>query len=618
VHARFVVAGFEDGGFGLSEFDQAGFDFLLRLKLLREANVSAVMARFRFEEAAKKMGQSLIFKTVAEEAKSLAGTSFDQAGDEETIDRLIRLVFADEFAQLAPVGAGGKLAKLDAALLEDFANHVEVFEFLANDFGHFLTQVLVFDIGEEQIHRRAGRLFLAVSVVDQEQVESVLDARKPARRRGFCEVEHGKELRMAGGFWLLFRKPAAKRKGRLQKEARYPLERDDPTAYDNRPKILLYWAPRMKKLRNHHRKNRGKHIRRQTEPGAVPGSVVVDPAARQPDINVMLLSSGQFQEHRKVKLEELSGYLADAAMAWVEVDGLGDARLIERLGELFHLHRLALEDVVNSHQRAKVESYGDYLFLVARMPKYDSPHLADRCGTEQLSMFLKPGLLITFQEKDDDCLEPVRVRLRQGTGRIREQGVDHLAYALIDAAIDAFYPILEKVGERIEELEEVILVKRSPMDAFTAIREVKRELLVLRRAIWPHREMIGSLIRDPFSQISDATRVYLRDCYDHAVQIIDLLELYRDLSSDLRDFHLSMVSHRMNEQMRVLTVVATLFMPPTFLVGLYGQNFAKLPFADEKYGYWPFYTALVIFALSSSAMMGYFWYVGWIGRRRRE
>jgi magnesium transporter len=373
----------------------------------------------------------------------------------------------------------------------------------------------------------------------------------------------------------------------------------------------------MKKNKNHH-KVRPSHIRRRTGPGASPGSVVVDPAARQPDLNVMVFGPGQFQEYRKVKVDQLPGFVGKQVNAWIEVDGLGDAGLIERIGEMFHLHRLALEDVVNSHQRAKVEPYGEYLFLVARMPKYESPHVVDRCATEQLSMFLKQGLLITFQEKDDDCLEPVRQRLRQGSGRIRDQSVDYLAYALIDAAIDAFYPILEKVGERTEQLEEVILTSRSTIDAFTAIREVKRELLVLRRAIWPHREMIGSLIRDPFPQIADSTRVYLRDCYDHSVQIIDLLELYRDLSSDLRDFHLSMVSHRMNEQMRVLTVVATLFMPPTFLVGLYGQNFAKLPFSGEEYGYWPFFVALLVFAASSAAMMGYFWYVGWIGRRRRD
>lgn len=373
----------------------------------------------------------------------------------------------------------------------------------------------------------------------------------------------------------------------------------------------------MKKNKNR-RNPRQSHIRRRTEPGASPGSVVVDPAARQPDIHVMVFGAGQFQEHRNIKLDQLPALLSNSSNIWIEVDGLGNAGLIERIGEMFHLHRLALEDVVNSHQRAKVEPYGEFLFLVARMPKYESPHAIDRCATEQLSMFLKHNLLITFQEKDDDCLEPVRQRLRQGSGRIREQNVDYLAYTLVDAAIDAFYPILEKVGERIEELEEVILSRRTTMDAFTAIREVKRELLVLRRAIWPHREMIGSLIRDPFPQISDSTRVYLRDCYDHAVQIIDLLELYRDLSSDLRDFHLSMVSHRMNEQMRVLTVVATLFMPPTFLVGLYGQNFAKLPFAGEEYGYWPFFIALAIFAVSSCAMMGYFWYVGWIGRREKE
>ncbi len=373
----------------------------------------------------------------------------------------------------------------------------------------------------------------------------------------------------------------------------------------------------MKKQKNH-RKNRQAHVRRRTEPGASPGSVVVDPTARQPDIHLMVFGSGQFQEHRNIKLDQLQGFIQQSANVWIEIDGLGDARLVEQIGEIFHLHRLALEDVVNSHQRAKVEPYSDFLFLVARMPKYESPHAVDRCATEQLSMFLKNNLLITFQEKDDDCLEPVRQRLRQGSGRIRDQSVDYLAYALIDAAIDAFYPILEKVGERIEELEEVILSRRSTMDAFTDIREVKRELLVLRRAIWPHREMIGSLIRDPFPQISDSTRVYLRDCYDHAVQIIDLLELYRDLSSDLRDFHLSIVSHRMNEQMRVLTVVATLFMPPTFLVGLYGQNFEMLPFAGKEYGYWPFAISLLSFVASSAAMMTYFWYVGWIGRREKE
>jgi magnesium transporter len=301
---------------------------------------------------------------------------------------------------------------------------------------------------------------------------------------------------------------------------------------------------------------------------------------------------------------ELKDVLGKRPVVWVNVDGLGDTELISKIGELFNVHRLALEDVVNAYQRAKVEPYEAHLFAVARMV-----HGGERLETEQVSFFVGEDYVLTFQERSGDCFDLVRQRIRSGRGRIRRAGASYLAYALLDALIDGYFPVLETYGERIEALEGEVLKEPGP-EVVGRIHAVKRDLLVLRRAIWPHREMANALLRDDSPFITDETRVYLRDCYDHLVQLLDIVETYRELASGLLDVYLSSLSNRMNEIMKVLTIFAAIFIPLTFLAGLYGMNFEWMP---ELHFKWAYPAALGVMAALAVVMLVFFRSKGWIG-----
>ncbi|MEX2027160.1 MAG: CorA family divalent cation transporter, partial [Pirellulaceae bacterium] len=254
------------------------------------------------------------------------------------------------------------------------------------------------------------------------------------------------------------------------------------------------------------RKDRTLHIQRQTAPGSSPGVIAPHPAHLPSEAAVVAYGPQQIVEHELADVMQIPKLLADHPVTWVNVEGLANAQLIERLGDLFDLHRLALEDVVNSHQRAKVEEYGAVLFIVLRMI-----NCQERCATEQLSLFVGPGFVITFQEgTPGDPFDRVRERIRKNVGKIRANGGDYLAYALIDAAIDAYYPVLEIYAERIDVLEDSVLEARS-RKTMDQLHEVKADLLVLRRAIWPLREALAQLMREGVPNITDATRIYLRD-----------------------------------------------------------------------------------------------------------
>jgi magnesium transporter len=266
--------------------------------------------------------------------------------------------------------------------------------------------------------------------------------------------------------------------------------------------------------------------------------------------------------------------------------------------------------VVNVHQRAKVEEYGDELFIVARMAD-----LGCGAATEQLSMFVGKNYVLTFQEEPGDCWDPVRERIRKGVGRIRGAGPDYLAYALLDASIDAYYPVLEAFGERLDALEDAVLL-RPDRGTIDSIHAMKSELLLLRRAIWPHREAIAHLSRDSTPLVTEATRIYLRDCYDHVVQIVDLVETYRELTADLKDLYMSAVSNRINETMRVLTIISTIFIPITFIAGIYGMNFdpSYSPFnMPELRWYLGYPFALGLMAVTGLGTLFYVWWQGWLG-----
>lgn len=364
------------------------------------------------------------------------------------------------------------------------------------------------------------------------------------------------------------------------------------------------------------RNGRSKYFRRVSKPGAMPGTIEPHPASAKPVIQVIAYNASGFIEQEVDNIEKLPAIVAKWAVSWINIEGLGDAETILRLGEMFNLHRLALEDAVNVHQRPKAEQYPNNLFLVARMI-----HLDKHCDTEQVSIFLCKKVVLTFQEqRPGDSFDPLRERLRHNRGNIRQRGADYLMYALLDSVVDAYFPVLEHHGERIEAIEEVILAGRT-RGVMREIHDIKHDLLVVRRAIWPEREALSALSRDPCELISDETRLFLRDCYDHSVQLIDLLETYRELASDLRDLYLSSMSNRMNEIMKVLTIISTIFIPLTFIAGVYGMNFDpnsspwNMPELRWYYGY-PV-TLLVMLAVVIG-MIFYFRNKKWIGAGRSE
>jgi magnesium transporter len=310
-------------------------------------------------------------------------------------------------------------------------------------------------------------------------------------------------------------------------------------------------------------------------------------------------------EYKEVVVDNVAaiGAFGKYPVLWIDVDGIGDVNQMKEFGDMFGLHPLAIEDVLKSNQRAKVEEYDDVQFVVARMVSLE-PHLQ----TEQLSMFLTKNAVLTFQElPGGDCLNPLRERLRKSRGLIRKNGADYLLYSVLDAVIDGYFPVLERYGEMLEDLEDEI-IERPNRSTITTMHRCKRELLTVRRAIWPLREVTNTLVRDENDLISAQTRVYLRDCYDHAVRLIDITETYRELGSDLMDVYLSSVSNRLNEVMKVLTVITTIFIPPTFIAGVYGMNFNtsspwNMPELNWPYGYAFAWTLMVLVAGSTLAFM---------------
>ncbi len=349
---------------------------------------------------------------------------------------------------------------------------------------------------------------------------------------------------------------------------------------------------------------------RRTAPGAAPGTLSADPDAPKPSISLMAFDTEDLIEKSIEDPGEIPGYLQKYPVTWINVDGLGDAETIRAIGEALGLHPLSLEDVLNAHQRAKLEEYGEYLYVVARQVQP-----ADEIQTEQISVFLGARFVVTLQEEAGDCFDPVRDRIRKAFGRVRKANADYLAYAVLDAVVDHYFPVLESVSDRLEMLEEeAIHAPRSDLPA--RLQRARHDLLTLRRAVWPLREVLSTLYRDESPLVTADTRVYLRDCYDHVIQVIDVLETHREIASGLMDIYLSNVSHRMNEVMKVLTVIATIFIPLTFVSSIYGMNFDtrrspwNMPELEWRYGY---IFALVLMLVMALLLLAYFRRKGWLG-----
>lgn len=359
----------------------------------------------------------------------------------------------------------------------------------------------------------------------------------------------------------------------------------------------------------------GPRIRRRTPPGAPPGTLIADPRAHGSELSLIAYGDNRIVERHDASIEDVEAVKGTLPTVWINVDGLADIELIRKLGELFDLHDLALEDVVNVHQRPKAEEYAGHVFIVARMIA-----LGSRNETEQISIFVGKDFVLTFQERKGDCFDPVRERLRRRKGRLHQQGKEYLAYALIDAVIDAYFPALEEYGEHLEKLEDAVVSKPGP-ELIEQLHTMKRDLLNLRRAIWPHRDMINSLIREETPLVTDQTRLYLRDCYDHTVQLMDIVETYREIASGLVDIYLSSMSARLNDIMKVLTIIATVFIPLSFIASFYGMNFDRavspwnMPELGWRFGY-PLIILLMV--IVAALLLFYFYKNRWISPFRRS
>ncbi|MBE0634716.1 magnesium/cobalt transporter CorA [Candidatus Bipolaricaulota bacterium] len=285
---------------------------------------------------------------------------------------------------------------------------------------------------------------------------------------------------------------------------------------------------------------------------------------------------------------------------WINVDGVHEVDLVQALGTIFELHPLAIEDIAHTGQRPKVEDYGNHALLVLRMLRWNEKD--DQIDDEQVSLAIGPSWVLSFQERKGDVFNPIRDRLKSSRGRIRKMGADYLLYALVDAIVDHYFVILETLGDRIETLGEQMAEDPNRKD-LVSIRHLKRELLFMRKSVWPLREVLSSLQRDGAVSIHEETVPYFRDVYDHTIQIIDTVETFRDMVSGLMDLYLSSISNRMNEVMKVLTIIATIFIPLTFVAGLYGMNFAYIPELQWRYGY---FGALGLMGVIACGMLIYF------------
>ncbi len=311
--------------------------------------------------------------------------------------------------------------------------------------------------------------------------------------------------------------------------------------------------------------------------GMSPGSLIYvgDRVAEHVQIEAYYYTDGGELERRVVTdVDELTAYRSGRGTLWLDVNGVHEVELVGRLGQGFGLHPLLLEDIVNAHQRPKFEQYGDHLFLVLKMIQHNDA--TDEIELEQVSVVLGPGYVLTFQERERDTFDPVRRRLQDPVTRLRQHGADFVAYALVDTIVDNYFGVLEKVGDRIEEIEDDI-IENPDRETLEEIYAIKRGLVELRRAIWPLRDALAAMGRGDTPLVQAGTLPYLRDVQDHTLRVIDTIETYRDTAATIVEMYMSSISNRMNDVMRVLTVIATLFIPLTFIVGVYGMNFAHMP-----------------------------------------
>jgi magnesium transporter len=349
-----------------------------------------------------------------------------------------------------------------------------------------------------------------------------------------------------------------------------------------------------------------KHLSKKS--GLPPGTMMAisDGPTEPVVIKIIDYDEAQFEEKEAKTPDEVLPFKDKPTVTWMNIDGVHRIDIIESIGKIFNIHPLVLEDIVNTGQRPKMEDFADYIFLVLKMLYHDTDR--DEVRAEQVSLILGPNFVLSFQEVEGDVFNPIRERIRKAKGRIRKMQADYLAYSLVDAVVDNYFLILEKFGERIEGMEDELISNPTP-EALQTIHNLKRELIFLRKSVWPLREMISGLQRVESDLIAASTGIFLRDVYDHTIQVIDTVESFRDMVSGMLDTYLSSVSNRMNEVMKVLTIIATIFIPITFVAGIYGMNFKYIPELEWPWGY---FGALGIMGGVSLVMVAYFRRKRWL------
>jgi len=352
-----------------------------------------------------------------------------------------------------------------------------------------------------------------------------------------------------------------------------------------------------------------KRVRKRTDkkPGTSPGSLIHIGRERTEPVRIRLIryDDDYLEDVYVDRIDDVFPLRERPAVNWIDIDGIHDVPVIERIGQLFQLHPLLLEDILTSDQRPKTDEYDDCLFIVLRMLSLDDDF---KITSEQMSFVLGRNYVLSFQELPGDIFDPIRERIQAARGRIRRGGADYLTYALIDSIVDHYFLVLEGMGERLATLEDEA-VDDATTQTLEHIHGVKRQLIFLRRSIWPLRDVVSLLTREDSDLISEQTRIYLRDVYDHTVQVIDIVESYRDITSSLMDVHLSITSNRLNEVMKVLTMIATIFIPLTFIVGVYGMNFDYMP---ELHVQWAYPVIWGIMIAVSAGLLLYFKRKGWM------
>ena len=353
----------------------------------------------------------------------------------------------------------------------------------------------------------------------------------------------------------------------------------------------------------------GRLVRRAGQkPGAAPGVLVHTGRRKMEAARIRLLEYDRerLRGEEPADVAECLSVRDDPGVGWVNVDGLHETDLLATLRDHFGLHLLVMEDVVTVGQRAKVEEYDGYLFVVLPMLSFHEE--TGSIEVEQLSLILGPTWVLTFQEREGDVFEPVRDRLRTAYGKIRQRGADYLAYALTDAVVDRYYGILERLGDVAEELDHEVMEDPGP-EVMHRINHLKRELLLLRKSVWPLREALGTLVRTESELVTETTQVFLRDVHDHAVQVIDTVEILRDVAGGMMDLYLSTLGQKTNEVMKVLTVMASIFIPLTFIAGIYGMNFQHMPELGQPWAYPALWGVMLVVG---GGMVWYFKRKGWL------